>query len=85
MTYRLAPGTLVREEEFGLLFYTVAGPKLYFLSCGDLLRPSFFDGELTLDQWARLKGNGAHVTMNRMEPVRRALEQLRDKGVVIEC
>lgn len=84
MTYRLAAGTQVREEDFGLLFYTMHGPRLYFLSCGQLLSPSFFEGELTLDHWVRLRGDEP-VSVERMEGIRKVLQQLRDKGVVIEC
>ncbi|MDY7036296.1 MAG: mycofactocin biosynthesis chaperone MftB, partial [Thermodesulfobacteriota bacterium] len=43
--YILAPGTQVREEDFGLLFYTMTGPRLYFLSSGTLLADSFFQGK----------------------------------------
>ena len=41
--YKLAPGTQVREEDFGLLFYTMRGPRLFFLKCGRLLEPGFFE------------------------------------------
>lgn len=84
MTYRLNVGTQVREEDFGLLFYTRHGPRLYFVSCGQLLSPTFFEGEHTLDQWVRLRGDEP-VSAERMEGIRKVLEQLRDKGVVIEC
>ena len=51
--YRLAPGTQVREEDFGLLFYTKKGPRLFFLKCGRLLELDFFKGEASLAQWKR--------------------------------
>ena len=41
---KLAPGSQVREEDFGLLFYTQQGPALYFVSSGDLLGEDFFQG-----------------------------------------
>jgi putative mycofactocin binding protein MftB len=82
--FSLAPGTQVREEDFGLLFYTMEGPRLYFLSCGPLLDASFFGGELTLDQWIRLKGE-EHAFEGRIEKIRQVLEQLRNKGVIAEC
>ena len=44
--YKLAPGTQVREEDFGLLFYTMSGPRLYFLNSGDLIQADFFDDGL---------------------------------------
>jgi len=54
-SYALAPGTQVREENFGLLFYTMKEPRLYFLSSGDLLDSSFFGSDLGLAEW--LEGN----------------------------
>lgn len=82
--YVLASGTQVREEDFGLLFYTMRGPRLYFLSSGPLLDSSFFQGELTLDQCARLKGEEPPPE-ERREGIRKVLEQLRGKGVIVEC
>lgn len=35
--WRLAPGCQVRRERFGLLFYSLAGPRLLFAESGDLL------------------------------------------------
>jgi len=84
MNYRLSAGTQVREEDFGLLFHTMHGPRLYFLSCGQLLNPTFFEGEHTLDQWVRLRGDEP-VSAERMEGIRKILEQLQDKGVIFEC
>ena len=47
--YKLAPGSQVREEDFGLLFYTQQGPGLHFVSSGDLLGEDFFLGRQTLE------------------------------------
>ena len=81
--YVLASGTQVREEDFGLLFYTMRGPRLYFLSSGQLLDGSFFQGELTFEQWVRLKDEES-LPKGRTEGIRKVLEQLTDKGVIIE-
>lgn len=48
MTYRLAAGTQVREEDFGLFFYTMKRPRLYFLSSGPLPDGIFFRVSLPL-------------------------------------
>ena len=82
--YRLAPGTQVRKEDFGLLFYTIAGPRLYFLASGHLLKENFFNGQLTLKQW-----------INRREPEASSdeyisilavgIHRLKEKGVIVEC
>ena len=82
--YELAPGTKVREEDFGLLFYTMAGPRLYFLSTGKLLDSSFFQGEFTFDQWMQIKTEEGSMPKSRVLELRKALDQLREKGVILE-
>ncbi|MEW6663829.1 MAG: mycofactocin biosynthesis chaperone MftB [Thermodesulfobacteriota bacterium] len=79
--YRLAPGTQVREEDFGLLFYTMQGPRLYFLKCGPLLETDFFQGDMTLSDWTSLRG------LSRTDGLRLAgpLAELQAKGVIREC
>jgi putative mycofactocin binding protein MftB len=81
--YRLAPGTQVREEDFGLLFYTQSGPRLYFLPAGELLTCEFFRGEMSLDGWIK-KGGDADVSIGRMGSLQTALSELSVKGVIIE-
>lgn len=83
--YVLASGTQVREEKFGLLFYTMHGPRLYFLSSHDLLDGEFFRGECTLDQWIRLKKEEGSVPEERIRGIKTSLDQLREKGVIVEC
>jgi putative mycofactocin binding protein MftB len=79
--YKLASGTQVREEDFGLLFYTMKGPKLFFLKCARLLEPRFFGGEVSLSQW-----NTEHSLSERSSlGMERSLTQLKDKGVILEC
>ena len=82
--YKLAPGTQVREEDFGLLFYTMAGPRLFFISSGDLIHCDFFENGLTLEQWI-----GQHVGQNAVETtfvseLRKGLSRLSEKGVILE-
>jgi len=83
--YVLASGTQAREEDFGLLFYTMKGPCLYFLSSGPLLDSSFFQGEVSLEQWIRLKKEEGSVPEERMGGIKKSLDQLKDKGVIFEC
>jgi putative mycofactocin binding protein MftB len=81
--YRLAPGTQVREEDFGLLFYTTAGPRLYFLASGDLLKERFFGGEWTLDAWLATGPKGAPLSQSRVAGLEAGLDRLREKGVIV--
>ena len=83
--YKLAPGTQVRQENFGLLFYTMAGPRLYFLSSGELLDSPFFQGRLTLDQWMQKTTKQHSVSVARALELKKTLDQLREKGVILEC
>jgi putative mycofactocin binding protein MftB len=83
--YKLAPGSQVREEDFGLLFYTMAGPRLYFLSCGGLLDRDFFNGELTLEKWIRQSTGRGFVPKTLIRSLKDSLNQLQEKGVIIEC
>lgn len=80
-SYRLASGTRVREEDFGLLFYTMQGPHLYFLSCGPLLESAFFEGEKTLSQYFKDRG----LCGSQCLLLEGHLDHLREKGVLLEC
>ncbi|MCG2721091.1 MAG: mycofactocin biosynthesis chaperone MftB [Thermodesulfovibrionales bacterium] len=83
--YKLARGTQVRQENFGLLFYTMAGPRLYFLSSGELLDDPFFQGQSTLDQWIQKSTKQNSVPVARALEIKKTLDQLREKGVILEC
>jgi putative mycofactocin binding protein MftB len=82
--YKLAPGSQVREEDFGLLFYTMAGPRLYFLSSGRLLDRDFFNGEFTFETWMRQNTTGDFVPKQLIQNLKNSLHQLQKKGVIIE-
>ena len=82
--FLLNEGAQVREENFGLLFYTMAGPRLYFLSSGGLLDISFFDGALTLSQWIKETEESGNAPENRIEEIVKSLGRLKDKGVIVE-
>ena len=82
--YKLAPGTQVREEDFGLLFYTMAGPRLYFLSSGDFIRCDFFRGRLTLGQWIEQHTGQDAVDTTCVSDLRKNLSRLSEKGVILE-
>ena len=83
--YRLALGTQVRKEDFGLLFYTMSGPRLYFLPSDKLLEPHFFNGEIALDQAVNQKSVEESISTSRISSLIKALHQLKEKGVIIEC
>ena len=85
MRYTLASGTQVREEDFGLLFYTKTGPRLYFLSCGDLLKEDFFGSGFTFEKWMDQKKFEKPVSGERLINLKRGLNHLKEKGVILGC
>ncbi len=83
-TYILAPGTQVREEDFGLLFYSMSGPRLHFTSLGNMLSSQFFIGKLTIEQWLAERDPDHTITSEQRSGLTNVLSQLREKGVIIE-
>ena len=83
--YALSPGTQVREEDFGLLFYTMAGPRLYYLPSGNILRETFFNGKFDLSACLDIFGKTHTLSEKQILSLRQALEQLTEKGVIYEC
>lgn len=83
--YKLVSGTQVREESFGLLFYTMKGPRLHFLHSGRLLDSTFFQGRLTLEQWVAEHGRPVAETGSCLAALKGALNRLKEKGVILEC
>ncbi len=82
--YKLARGSQVREEDFGLLFYRMNGPRLYFISSGDLITPDFFEGAMTLEEWIE-KNNRNDIGEAGISELTKILAQLSEKGVIVEC
>lgn len=78
--FRLAPGTQVREEDFGLLFYTMNGPRLFFLNSRGLLDEGFFSGLTTLADGLQ----GGSFSEKEHLGLFQSLDRLREKGVILE-
>jgi putative mycofactocin binding protein MftB len=83
--YKLAPGAQVREEDFGLLFYNMHGPRLYFMASGDLLQEDFFQGHISLETWIDKIHPPSEDIARRLPGLKKSLNKLVDKGVIIEC
>ena len=81
----LAGGTQVRKEDFGLLFYTMQGPRLYFLSSGQFLDATFFKGEYSLEQWLQIQNEAGSFSQDHVREMKKNLDRLKEKGVVLEC
>ena len=83
--YKLAQGAQVREEDFGLLFYNMHGPRLYFLASGDLLREEFFHGQDALETWIDKNYPASNDITPRIPGLKKSLKKLAGKGVIVEC
>jgi putative mycofactocin binding protein MftB len=82
--YKLAPGTQVREEDFGLLFYTMTGPRLFFMSSGDLINSDFFQSKMTLEQWIVQRVGLNVVETQSVSGLKDGLRRLIERGVILE-
>ena len=83
--YILSSGTQLRQEDFGLLFYTMKGPRLYFLPLKQWIEPSFFQGRHTLSQWMEETGIKDMIPGHYLKKIETCLERLNEKGVILEC
>lgn len=83
--YRMASGAQVRQEDFGLLFYTMKGPRLYFLPVKTVLAPGFFSGEYSLLSWVENSDNKNRISDRYIKNLEKSLDQLIHKGVLLEC
>ena len=82
--HKLAETTQVREEEFGLLFYSMSGPKLFILNCGNLIGCDYFHSEMNLDQWIQQQGGFTTYAKDRIFELKNSIKQLVSKGIIIE-
>ena len=82
--YKLARGSQVREEDFGLLFYRMNGPRLYFISSGDLISPDFFEGAVSLEEWIN-KNKKNCIGESEISELKKMLNRLSERGVIVEC
>ena len=80
--YKLAPGVQVRKEDFGLLFYKMKGPRLFFLPSKSLLEESFFQQKISLPDI--LSRGKKQIPEKSLAILHKALKQLTEKGVILE-
>ena len=83
--YKLASGSQVRKEGFGLLFYTMSGPRLYFLPSGETLDTDFFEGRESIQLRLDRAQDAEKLSITKEKSLKAALMQLTEKGVIHEC
>lgn len=79
LKFVLTSGSKVREEDFGLLFYSMYGPRLFFINCKKNLSPEFFAGECDLKEWLIKKGGEALASAKELAS---CLQKLAEEGVI---
>ena len=83
LAYRLAEGVQVRKEKFGLLFYDYRGPRLYFLTTGDLISDAFFSYGQTVGRLASAIQQRHCLPPRQVEEyLQQVLDKLAAKGLI---
>jgi putative mycofactocin binding protein MftB len=81
--YRLAEGVQVRNEVFGILFYDVRGPRLYFVPSKNMITDEFFEGKQRVaDLLERLYAEMPRPRNWVRDQLRQILEKLERKGLI---
>jgi putative mycofactocin binding protein MftB len=83
MIYRLSRGIRVRKEDWGLLFYSQAKNKIYFVKSGDCLRPLYSDKTLQSD--FLYYDNDGTVTSSKTpeRSVQKLITHLVERGIIV--
>jgi len=74
--YKLSPGTKVRKESFGLLFYNTKNTKLTFIESGRLISVDALEKESSESDFL-----GNDETIN--QKIKSALEKLVKRGLLL--
>ncbi len=81
--YRLVEGVQVRNEVFGLLFYDIRGPRLYFVPSKNMITDEFFEGkQQVVDLLGRLCAEMPRPRKWVHSQLGQILEKLERKGLI---
>lgn len=75
---KLHPACRVRQEEFGLLFYDLRGPRLLFAATEDLLAADYFDALRSKDDLP------AGLTVQQKKLLQNFIAKLLERGFLRE-
>jgi len=75
---KLHPACRVRQEEFGLLFYDLRGPRLLFAETGKLLAPEYFTSLRSKDELP------AGLTAQQKNVLQNFISKLLERGFLRE-
>ena len=83
MGYKPADGVQVREEKFGLLFYSYQGPRLYFVPSKKLIDSDFFNGHRDVSKLIEsICSRNGWPRASVQERITQILAKLEDKGLI---
>ncbi len=84
MAFRLSRGVQVRKESPGLLFYSQAEHRIFFVASGDWLYPGHFDGTWTFDALVDDVARRGKISTEAVTPPMRTLTtRLVESGVIV--
>ncbi len=81
MIYRLAKGVQVRKEDWGLLFYSQAESKIYFVKSGDRLHPLSSDGTFQSDSICCNEADAARISSEHS--VKNLITYLMERDILV--
>lgn len=85
LQYKLTEGVQVREETFGLLFYNLRGPRLYFVPSKDLIAADFFNGRQNVNGLvAAVCVRKGWIRKEAEKRITMILSKLEEKGLIYE-
>jgi putative mycofactocin binding protein MftB len=84
MIYRLAKGVQVRKEDWGLLFYSQAKSKIYFVKSGNRLLPVYSDGRFQPDSLFFEETEDTVTSAQVIEhSVPKLISHLMERGIIV--
>jgi hypothetical protein len=82
--YRLAENIQVRQESWGLLFYSQLGHKIVFVKCFDWLQPKHFNGTWALTDIVNDASARTGTSSGLLDcALRKSIDNLLKNGMVI--
>ena len=84
--YRLASGTQVRKEDWGLLFYSQTHHKVSFIRSSDWLFPSYFDGTWNSEGMLADIAQRKEASAEAVAPsVAKLIGHLVERGMIVDA
>jgi hypothetical protein len=83
MIYHLAKGVQVRKEDWGLLLYSQAESKIYFVKSGNRLHPAYSDGRFQPDSLRCNEADSTDSSDFMPHPIQKLISHLIERGLIV--